>query len=246
MNIKQRLYVDAQAACGLHVGDWVRVVDPEMNFGESWGTIYIWSGTKEEMIGKVVQITNICEDGIQTNNDLVFPYFALEKASYEEAQEASGLKVGDWVKIIRKAEDGENGWENNWSYKMNKNLDKIGVIKDINGYRGIEVFISDGENRSCDKSYYYPFFILEKVPAQEQKPDEKPEPEKKEHVFKPFDKVLVRNKNTTCWRPDIFLYIHKEMILDDEYACAGGKWEQCIPYEGNEHLVGTADMPVKK
>lgn len=235
MNIQQRIYEDAQKASGLQVGDWVRVIDCGLKDGDKWtcGTI-CWNSLKQNMIDTVFNISNIDESGIW-NYNLCFPYFALEKLSYAEAQEASGLKVGDRVKVTRKAKQLENGWENNWDDPMSKNLDKIGIIKDIDSYRGIEVLILDGENKGYYKGYYYPYFILEKVSA--------PKPENKEHEFKPFDKVLVRNSKGEVWKPDIFLYIHKEMILDNEYRCAGGLWEKCIPYEGNEHLVGTTDMP---
>lgn len=56
--------------------------------------------------------------------------------------------------------------------------------------------------------------------------------------FKPFDKVLVRQRETEEWRANIFSYIDKT----DEYldhVCVNGRWEFCIPYEGNESLLGT-------
>lgn len=56
--------------------------------------------------------------------------------------------------------------------------------------------------------------------------------------FKPFDKVLVRQRETEEWRANIFSYIDKT----DEYldhVCVNGRWEFCIPYIGNESLLGT-------
>lgn len=55
--------------------------------------------------------------------------------------------------------------------------------------------------------------------------------------LKPFDKVLVRNNEYQNWRVNLFGFI------DDNgyYNCAYSKWAQCIPYEGNEHLLGTTD-----
>lgn len=53
--------------------------------------------------------------------------------------------------------------------------------------------------------------------------------------LKPFDKVLVRNYNTRKWEADLFGF-KNDMAL---YHCVGGSWNQCIPYEGNEHLLGT-------
>lgn len=153
----------------------------------------------------------------------------IQQRIYEDAQKASGLKVGDWVKITREAEDYECGWGMQWRAPI-IHIGKIGRINLIGGKEGIRVNL---ENENV--GHYFPYFVLEKVSA--------PKPENKEHEFKPFDKVLVRNSKGEVWKPDIFLYIHKEMILDNEYRCAGGLWEKCIPYEGNEHLVGTTDMP---
>lgn len=57
---------------------------------------------------------------------------------------------------------------------------------------------------------------------------------KPEHVFKPFDKVLVKDSDTDIWICDIFSH----MDDDNAFYCVRGIWNYCIPYEGNEHLVG--------
>lgn len=60
------------------------------------------------------------------------------------------------------------------------------------------------------------------------------------HQFKPFDKVLVRNGDSDIWDCNIFNRIDE----DGEYYCIDCEcWEQCIPYEGNEHLLGTTNKP---
>ena len=53
--------------------------------------------------------------------------------------------------------------------------------------------------------------------------------------LKPFDKVLVRDNDTEPWMPAFFEreYKHKFFLL------SGFCIDQCIPYEGNEHLLGT-------
>lgn len=63
--------------------------------------------------------------------------------------------------------------------------------------------------------------------------------EKKQIVdFKPFDKVLVRQLETEEWRANIFSHTDKtDEYLD--YVCVNGRWEFCIPYIGNESLLGT-------
>lgn len=58
--------------------------------------------------------------------------------------------------------------------------------------------------------------------------------------LKPFDKVLVRHQKTEEWRANIFSHTDKtDEYLD--YVCVNGRWEFCIPYEGNESLLGTTN-----
>jgi hypothetical protein len=58
------------------------------------------------------------------------------------------------------------------------------------------------------------------------------------HEFKPFDRVLVRDGDDCTWR--IQFYSHP---YGDYHACLNGVHTQCIPYEGNERLLGTTDSP---
>lgn len=64
----------------------------------------------------------------------------------------------------------------------------------------------------------------------------------KECEFKPFDKVLVRDSNMEEWQVDLFSHIKK---ADYNFIAVGSCWKQCIPFEGNEHLVGTSYSPNK-
>lgn len=59
------------------------------------------------------------------------------------------------------------------------------------------------------------------------------------HQFKPFDKVLVRDIDENEWECNFFSHIDEEGY----YVCVGSWWLQCIPYEGNEHLLGTTNKP---
>lgn len=57
------------------------------------------------------------------------------------------------------------------------------------------------------------------------------------HDFKPFERVLVRRTNQERWKLHLF---SRESGGDNKYECLGGVgFSQCIPYEGNEHLLGT-------
>ena len=65
---------------------------------------------------------------------------------------------------------------------------------------------------------------------------------KKEPQFKPFDKVLVRDDKTLKWK--CAFYSHFEPFGKYHHVIAGtGAYVMCIPFEGNEHLVGTSNNP---
>ena len=61
---------------------------------------------------------------------------------------------------------------------------------------------------------------------------------KKEHQFKPFEKVLVRDSYEDKWRASFFSNIREGYA---KYVTTGLVWKFCIPYEGNEHLLGTTN-----
>lgn len=65
----------------------------------------------------------------------------------------------------------------------------------------------------------------------------------KKHVFKPFDKVLMRDNKEDEWKPFFFLKEKDGAIFP--YYCINDNENRkyCIPYEGNEHLLGTTDSP---
>ena len=60
----------------------------------------------------------------------------------------------------------------------------------------------------------------------------------KEHQFKPFEKVLVRDSYESKWRASFFSNIREGYA---KYVTTGLVWKFCIPYEGNEHLLGTTN-----
>ncbi len=143
---------------------------------------------------------------------------------YRDAQAACGLKKGDYVKVLRRAEDCEAGWKCCWNGQYMDNL--VGKTGKVIGFHkngsGIEVNVEGEPHR-------YPYFVLGKV--------EKPAP-----VFKPFDRVLVRLDDSDEWRPAFF---HRHCTGEFPFRVIGDcDWyKQCISYEGNEHLCGTTDTP---
>ena len=62
-----------------------------------------------------------------------------------------------------------------------------------------------------------------------------------ETELKPFDRVLVRDGKDEKWKPQIFGRVYeKPNGTGLMYVVVGGAaWKCCIPYEGNEHLLGT-------
>lgn len=62
-------------------------------------------------------------------------------------------------------------------------------------------------------------------------------------TFQPFQKVLVKdiesiNDCFTVWSIDFYSYFDME---SHKHRCLGGLWDHCVPYEGNEHLLGTRE-----
>ncbi|MBD5585818.1 MAG: hypothetical protein HDQ88_12110 [Clostridia bacterium] len=96
---------------------------------------------------------------------------------YEDAQAASGLQVGDLVKVIDCGLKVRDEWRNNsgivWTEKKQS---MIGNIFNITSISKNGIWDS---NKHC-----FPYFALEKVSAPEHEPE--PEPENKEHEFKPL------------------------------------------------------------
>ena len=57
--------------------------------------------------------------------------------------------------------------------------------------------------------------------------------------LKPFDKVLVRDGKDEIWEP-AFFFRNLSQFCEYNYQTVGGEWRvYCIPYIGNESLLGT-------
>lgn len=112
------------------------------------------------------------------------------------------------------------------------------IVKD----EALDYFTNDGR-LYCD----FPDAECMLFPSKDQRdwskfivPDQVNDQETK-HQFKPFDKVLVRDSNSERWRCDFFE--QQEEKEGFNVRCFRGVWCQCIPYEGNEHLLGTTNNP---
>lgn len=65
--------------------------------------------------------------------------------------------------------------------------------------------------------------------------------------FKPFDKVLVRDGNNR-WKIDFYSHFDNECNGHHTmcYSLYKVPHNEILPYEGNEHLLGTTDKPEEK
>ena len=72
--------------------------------------------------------------------------------------------------------------------------------------------------------------------------------EEPRYDFKSFDKVLVRDEDNEEWHISLFAreFVDDSDGLSYKYECSNGTlWGYCIPFKGNEHLLGTAKNPEK-
>lgn len=61
------------------------------------------------------------------------------------------------------------------------------------------------------------------------------------NTLKPFDKVLVRDGNDEVWVNAFFGFCDPVTYKKCIFVTGNENWCQCIPYEGNEHLLGTTN-----
>lgn len=69
------------------------------------------------------------------------------------------------------------------------------------------------------------------------------EEEEEEYKFTPFEKVLARDDNSELWCCDFFSHLADASTLGCKFMCTGSLYYHCIPYKGNEHLLGTNNNP---
>lgn len=77
---------------------------------------------------------------------------------YLEYHKSCGIKVGDTVRITRKATSGESGWNNSWMTDMDKHVGKEFKVVTDNREGGFELCTE------CDAGgFEFPHFVLEKT-----------------------------------------------------------------------------------
>lgn len=77
----------------------------------------------------------------------------MTRQEYIDGQEASGIEVGDTVRVVRKAESYEAGWRHAW----------FGAMDDIAEFIVLEINSDGGMLHKTDQgmNWYYPYFVLE-------------------------------------------------------------------------------------
>lgn len=157
------------------------------------------------------------------------------RMSYEERQaewvKKHDVKAGDRVRLIRSASDEEGGWCSMWPHTADGWIGNILRVKSI-GDLYIVCYSPD-----ADDWFGFPYFVLEKVVERKDKEWTVSYGLK----VKTGDPVLMRDDVTSTWWYSIFS--HKLSGEGDPfpYCSAGAISMFCIPYKGNEHLVGTTD-----
>lgn len=90
-----------------------------------------------------------------------------------DLEEQRKFKVGDKVRVIRKARSFENNWNNSWNGTMDKAINEIGIITRDVGMQGLSIKFgvdSDIYNTDCNQEYQFPYFVLEKVGCETEVP----------------------------------------------------------------------------
>ena len=94
--------------------------------------------------------------------------------------EENNLKIGDYVKILRKTELYENRWGSFWVDEMSDYIGKVLKVVGINSIDGLIILECD------DTSYEFPYFVLEKA----EKPESQYVPfESKEEFVRRYTEV---------------------------------------------------------
>lgn len=151
--------------------------------------------------------------------------------------------------------------EGNFIFILSKHGEYSTSLYAYINFQGI-LFIGDGNMDAANKNNIEHFTLAAKAERQKLidalKASKEPKAkiylkrffgieEKPKYDFKPFDKVLAKYYEDDNWEASLFI----RTITDDQdgetkYECLNGTvYVYCIPFEGNEYLLGTAENPEK-
>lgn len=79
--------------------------------------------------------------------------------SYDKGQKASGIEVGDEVKVLRPAEGHEDGWMNSWCDQMDEMVGEVFEVLSKDYGSGFELSGLSKHGRT----FCFPYFVLEVI-----------------------------------------------------------------------------------
>lgn len=216
-------YVDdtyAHCYCGVDVYDTLRIEAPVDTYWTSSFIIPASEEAKKELFDKMT------EAGYKWNAD------TLELEKIESKFKEGDVVIDDQGNLCLVSKIRDDGF--------------ITITAALYTNKTLNVYISNTVTRSIqlvsiasitDRNKLYSALVREGY-----RYDEKQHRLVKQE-FKPFDKVLIRDEDNQTWRVCLFSHYRKD--LSCPYVCVGcSAYKQCIPYEGNEYLLGTTDSPI--
>lgn len=178
--------------------------------------------------------------------------FTSDGRVYEQYHSAECIlfpsrEMRDWTKFFKRGDvvcnkDGSmyaifEGWVNDDYTEFNTT---INYYESITSFGTEEVCYTDCFVKASDEERAMFITNVEKHYKGKYNPDTlQVEPIKPTCPFKSFDKVLVRDSDNQEWAAGFFSHYDENCLSN--YYCMGIHYKQCIPYEGNEHLLGTTD-----
>ena len=166
---------------------------------------------------EVPEYTTFKDGEVLSNKDGSYIFILNTHGKYLTSFYASLNQKG-----ILKIEDGLSAWENQ--------IEKYRFATESERQKLVDALKASKEPEA--KEYLKRFFGIE---------------EKLKYDFKPFDKVLAKYYEDDNWEASLFI----RTITDDQdgetkYECLNGTvYVYCIPFEGNEYLLGTTENPEK-
>lgn len=184
--------------------------------------------------------------------NVYYKYVAMSSSTF--THDDAPLCCRDHVKEIRLATEEEkeklfkaikdNGYQWNTETKTLEKLPKFKVgdkIRNVIVNLGIHTVLNvDTSGYAVKKDDHYGNFRINFDGEKnwelvlDVKPFDKVEDRIK--TLKPFDKVLMRSSNAREWMATFYSHYSNNKFYGCGMCCS-----QCIPYEGNEHLLGTTD-----
>lgn len=170
--------------------------------------------SENRLLLEVPEYTTFKDGDVLSNEDGSYIFILNMHGEYLTSFYASLNQKG-----ILKIEDGLSAWENQ--------IEKYRFATESERQKLVDALKASKEPEA--KEYLKRFFGIE---------------EKPKYNFKPFDKVLVRDEDDKEWHISLFA---REIVDDSDglsykHECSNGTlWDCCIPFEGNEYLLGTAE-----